>query len=115
AGHRQARAAPRKDILGVQRLSSVAHRRRGQYRADVRDGELDETLAEEDPDVVAGPAREGTDHFVAELLVERRCLIAMGVEMHLMAAAAPGLGFSGAEQARAQAVTATGLVDPYRL
>src|SRR6185436_8518633 len=63
----------------------------------------------------AGPAREGTDHFVAELLVERRCLIAMGVEMHLMAAAAPGLGFSGAEQARAQAVTATGLVDPYRL
>jgi len=58
-----AKLAPRyeKPFYGIRRLSAVAHGGPGQHRAHVRDGELGasgERLAQDDPRVVAGPARE---------------------------------------------------------
>src|SRR5207253_990126 len=65
-----------------------------------------EHLAEEDPDVGAGPAWKLADHVVAVAPVERRCLIAVGVQMHLVAAAAHRLRFGRGQQPRAQTAAA---------
>src|SRR5439155_10700266 len=75
-----------------------------------------EALAEEDPDVfVAGPAGQLADRLVAETAVERRRLIAVRVEVHLMAAAAYCLGLGRGDQARAEPVPSKRAVDPDRL
>src|SRR5206468_2575909 len=117
AGHREAGAVLREAVLDVRRVPAVAHGRRRQRRAHVLDGELaGEALAEEDPDVfVAGPAGQLADRLVAETAVERRRLIAVRVEVHLMAAAAYCLGLGRGDQARAEPVPSKRAVDPDRL
>ena len=68
-----------------------------------------------DPYVGAGPARKLADHVVAVAPVERRRLIAVRVQVHLVAAAAHRFRFGRGQQPRAKTVPAKLLVDPDRL
>src|SRR5207245_2386690 len=101
--HKVAHAISRSRLCGLVRCRQTLERTTAEH------------LAEEDPDVGAGPTRELADHVVAVAPVERGRLIAVRVEVHLVAAAAQRFGFGAGEQARPETVPAKLLVDPDRL
>src|SRR5260370_1108597 len=74
-----------------------------------------ELLPEEDPRVVAGPAGQLADHLVALSPIESGSLIAVRVEVHLVAAAAHGFSLGRGQDARAEPAPAQILADPERL
>src|SRR6266850_6507972 len=108
---RRGRCRQRHAVSGVTaRHAKGASPRNRRWRTSSRSAE---SLAEEDPNVVAaGPAGQLADRLVTEPPVERGRLIAVRVEVHLMAAAAPRLRFGRGDQARAEPKAPKLPVDP---